>query len=52
MRTKSNNTAESIMGLFLFLAIVFISLKLTNKTDLNWYWVLIPILFALIARKK
>ena len=49
----SNNSSSSSggIGFFGLLAIVFITLKLTNYIDWSWWWVLSPIwgtaLFAL-----
>jgi hypothetical protein len=40
---SDNNSSNGGIGFFGLLAIVFITLKLTNYIDWEWYWVLAPL---------
>jgi|GEM_PF-413708 len=43
MSQSSNNSTNGGIGFSGLLAIVFITLKLLNKIDWSWWWVLSPI---------
>lgn len=46
MSKDQDNSDETVLGVILFLTIVFISLKITYKIDWSWFWVFAPIWFV------
>lgn len=43
MATKSESTASGGIGFVGLLAVLFIALKLLDKIDWSWWWVLSPL---------
>ncbi|MBS7234245.1 hypothetical protein KHA90_24930 [Flavobacterium psychroterrae] len=43
MSTTKDDSDDVGLGILLFLTIVFISLKMSNKIDWSWVWVFAPL---------
>jgi len=47
MNTQHTSTSSGGIGFFSLLTLIFITLKLLNKIDWSWWWVLAPLWIGL-----